>query len=236
DGPNGLRWYHYYTAGDGNDLGTQRSHVLESEGTDPMGPYHYRGRLLDYWAIDGSLLEVGGNRYFMFSSWDGQPQNVYIIAMTNPWTVTGNRTLLTAPTHDWEREGSHPVNEGPEPLYHGGRVFVAYSASQCADPGYKLGLLELTGSNPLDPGAWWKSPTPVFQAANGAYGTAHNGFFTSPDGTEHWLVYHATTNPNGSCWTDRTTRIQPFTWHDDGRPNFGTPLPLSADILAPAGE
>ena len=71
---------------------------------------------------------------------------------------------------------------------------------------------------------------------NGAYGTAHNGFFTSPDGTEHWLVYHATTNPNGSCWTDRTTRIQPFTWHDDGRPNFGTPLPLSADILAPAGE
>jgi GH43 family beta-xylosidase len=236
DGPNGPRWYHYYTAGDGNDLGTQRSHVLESEGLDPRGPYTYRGQLLNYWAIDGSVLEVGSSRYFMFSAWDGPTQNVWIIAMGSPWTVTGNRTLLTAPVHAWEREGSDPVNEGPAALYHDGRIFVTYSASQCADPGYKLGLLELTGSNPLDAGAWWKSTTPVFQAANNAYGPAHNGFFTSPDGTENWLVYHATTNSNGSCWTDRTTRIQAFTWNANGLPNFGSPLALSTDILAPAGE
>jgi GH43 family beta-xylosidase len=236
NGPNGLRWYHYYTAGDGDDLGTQRSHVLESEGLNPMGPYQYRGQLLGYWAIDGSILEHDGDRYFMFSSWNGPTQNVYIIQMSNPWTVTGNRTLLTSPTYAWEQQGSDPVNEGPEPLYHGGRTFVTYSASQCAHPGYKLGLLELVGDNPLDAGDWTKRSTPVFQAANGAYGSAHNGFFVSPDGTENWLVYHATTNSGGSCWIDRTTRIQPFTWNGDGTPNFDEPWALSTDIVVPSGE
>ena len=236
EGPSGRRWYHYYTAGDGNDLATQRSHVLESEGLDPMGPYHYRGQLLDYWAIDGSVLETATDRYFLFSSWDGPTQNVYAIAMDNPWTVSGPRTLLTSPEHAWEREGSDPVNEGPAALYHQGRTFVTYSASQCADAGYKLGLLELTGTDPLAQSSWWKSPVPVFRAANGAYGSAHNGFFVSPDGTENWLVYHATTNPSGSCWTDRTTRIQPFTWQPDGTPSFGAPLPLNADIPVPSGQ
>src|SRR5579862_4101015 len=34
NGPNGLRWYLYYTASDGTD-DLHRMHVLESEGTDP---------------------------------------------------------------------------------------------------------------------------------------------------------------------------------------------------------
>jgi hypothetical protein len=45
DGPNGKRWYFYYTAGrEPYDLGTQRIHVLESAGLDPMGPYTLQGR------------------------------------------------------------------------------------------------------------------------------------------------------------------------------------------------
>ncbi len=236
NGPNGTRWYHYYTAGDGNDLGTQRSYVLESEGLDPIGPYHYQGQLLNYWAIDGSILQASGKLYFLFSTWENDTQNVYVIAMTNPWTVTGNRTQITNPAYDWEQQGSDSVNEGPAALYHGGRTFVTYSASQCADPGYKLGLLELTGSNPLSAGSWWKSATAVFQTANENYGPGHNGFFKSPDGTEDWLVYHATANPSGSCWTDRTTRIQRVEWTTDGMPNFGEPLPLATDIVVPAGE
>jgi len=35
---------------------------------------------------------------------------------------------------------------------------------------------------------------------------------------------------------DRTTRIQPFGWQENGLPDFGEPLPLSTDILAPSGE
>ncbi len=236
DGPNGRRWYHYYTAGNGSDLGTQRSYVLESEGLDPMGPYHFKGQLLNYWAIDGSLLEHGSKRYFLFSSWQGQTQNVYIIEMSNPWTVVGARTMLTSPIYEWEQEGSDSVNEGPEALHHDGRTFVTYSASQCADPGYKLGLLEFTGADPLDAAAWSKSSTPVFQASGQAHGTGHNGFFKSPDGSQDWLVYHATTNPVGSCWTDRTTRIQPIEWNADGTPDFGTPVALDTELLVPPGE
>jgi GH43 family beta-xylosidase len=48
DGPNGPRWYFYYTAGTppGN-YDNQKSYVLESEGTDPMGPYTFKGRVYD---------------------------------------------------------------------------------------------------------------------------------------------------------------------------------------------
>lgn len=237
DGSGEKRWYFYFTAGDGSaDFVAQRSHVLQSEGLDPMGPYTYKAQLINSWAIDGSILEHNGKLYFMFSAWDGPTQNVYIQAMTDPWTLTGNRTRITKPDYDWEKEGSAQVNEGPEPLYHEGRTFVTYSASQCASPGYKLGLLELIGTDPMDAGSWWKSATPVFQAANGNYGTGHNGFFISPDGTENWLVYHGTSNSNGSCWIDRTTRIQPFTWQENGLPHFGEPLAPNTDILSPAGE
>ena len=43
-----LHWYFYYTAG--TPLGNydnQRSYVLESAGTDPLGPYIFKGRLFD---------------------------------------------------------------------------------------------------------------------------------------------------------------------------------------------
>lgn len=237
NGSGQMRWYFYFSAGDGSpDFVAQRSHVLESAGLDPMGPYTYKAQLLNYWAIDGSILQHDGNLYFMFSAWDGPTQNSYIQAMTNPWTLTGNRTRLTMPDYAWEKEGTAQVNEGPEPLYHEGRTFVTYSASQCGSPGYKLGLLELTGSDPMNAGHWWKSSTPVFQAANGNYGTAHNGFFMSPDGTEYWIAYHGVSNPNGSCWIDRTTRIQPFGWQENGLPDFGEPLSLDTDIFAPSGE
>ena len=64
----------------------------------------------------------------------------------------------------------------------------------------------------------------------------HNGFFKSPDGTEDWIVYHATTNANGGCDLNRSTRAQKFTWNADGTPNFGVPVGLGVPITAPSGE
>lgn len=238
------RWYMYYTAGDGNNLDTQQTHVLEGrDADDPMGPmggYSYAGTMMDGWAIDGSVLEVNDSRYFLYSAWSGGTQRIWLSPMTSPTATTirspQSGTLLSQPEYGWEMEGSDSVNEGPEPLYHDGRVFVVFSASQCADPGYKLGLLELTGDDPTRSASWTKYPQPVFEQANGAFGPGHNGFFLSPDGSENWIAYHATTNPAGSCWTDRTTRIQPFTWKEDGTPDFGVPLSTETDIVVPSGE
>jgi len=104
-GPNGTRWYLYYSAGTAACCEGQRSFVLESAGNDPL----------------------------------------------------------------------------------------SFSASSGNTPDYKLGMLTLTGSDPLAAGSWTKKSTAIFQRsdANSVYGPGHCSFFTSPDGAESWLAYHA---------------------------------------------
>ncbi|MGX5209558.1 family 43 glycosylhydrolase [Streptomyces violaceus] len=233
------RWYLYYVAGQNvSDYNpTQRSHVLESAGSDPMGPYTYKGQLNNAWMLDPSLLNVGGRLYMLGSANTGGTQNVVIAPMSNPYTVSGSYSTISTPTHAWERQGG-TVNEGAEVLQRGGRTFLIYSASGCWTPDYKLGQLELTGSNPLSASSWTKKSTPVFQRsdANGVYGPGHNGFFTSPDGRENWIVYHANDSASEGCDNGRTTRAQKFTWNSDGTPNLGTPVRLGASLPGPSGE
>ncbi|GAA3465243.1 GH43 family beta-xylosidase [Saccharothrix longispora] len=232
------RWYLYYVAGqnvpDFNP--TQRLHVLESAGSDPMGPYSFKADLGNTWELDPSILQHGGRLYLLGSATDGT-QSLTITPLSNPYTVSGARRTISQPTLSWERQ-THPVNEGAEPLYHNGRTMVVYSASACWGPDYKLGLLTLTGSDPLNRAHWTKSPNPVFQRndGNGVYAPGHNGFFKSPDGTEDWIVYHANDSAGGGCDMNRSTRAQKFTWNADGTPNFGTPVRLGTQLPAPSGE
>jgi GH43 family beta-xylosidase len=240
DGPNGLRWYFYYSAGTADTLDNQHSHVLESAGTDPMGPYTYKGRLMDSsdtWTIDGGILQLDGSLYFMFSAFQNNLQSLYIAPMSNPWTISGARVLISQPEYDWEMSGG-TVNEGPVMLQHDGMTFIVYSASACSGPDYKLGMLTYTGDEPLDPDSWVKNPEPVFQRSdeNGVFGPGHNGFFQSPDGTEDWIVYHANDSAMGGCDSGRTTRVQRFTWNEDGTPNFGVPVAFAETIDAPSGD
>ncbi len=240
NGPNGNRWYFYYTAGQNvSDYNpTQRLHVLESAGTDPMGPYTFKADLGNEWRLDASVLKVGSSLFLMGTyGGDGAGQSNFIQRMTNPWTLSGSRARLSSPTLSWERQ-TGAVNEGPEPLYRNGKVMVVYSASACWGPDYKLGLLTLTGTDPMNPAHWTKKPTPVFQRsdANGVFAPGHNGFFKSPDGTEDWIVYHANDSASGGCDMNRSTRAQKFTWNADDTPNFGTPARLGATLTAPSGE
>jgi GH43 family beta-xylosidase len=177
-GPNGQRWYLYFTAGQNiaNYLGTQRIHVLESSGLDPMGPYTFKADMLDptqnnTWELDGSILQLNGQLYLMGTFYNGS-QPAFIRPLSNPWTASGTRHILVNPTLSWETVGG-AVAEGPEALQHNGRTFVIYSASHCSTPDYKMGMLTYNGGDPLLSSSWVKSD-PVFQRsnANSVYGPA----------------------------------------------------------------
>ncbi|MFI9566291.1 family 43 glycosylhydrolase [Streptomyces rishiriensis] len=240
-------WYLYYSAAPSGSAccDLQRTQVLESAGADPLGPYTHKGSLtgsnLDPggWLIDASVLQADGKLFLVGSgSVNGSRQSLVIAPMSNPYTLSSNTfTVISSPTLSWETSGA-PVNEGPEPLYHDGRTFLTFSASYCQTADYKLGLLELTGADPLSPTSWTKKQTPVFQRndAAGVYGPGHNGFFTSPDGTENWIVYHANSSASGGCGNGRTTRAQKFTWNADGTPTFGAPVALGTTLPGPSGE
>jgi GH43 family beta-xylosidase len=234
------KWYLYYTAGkDPKNYSTQRIHVIESSGDDPMGPYHFKADLIDPsddhgMELDPSVITINGKLYLLGSYIHGGLQSLFIRAMSNPYTPSGKKILLSQPTLPWERQGS-PVNEGPEPLHHGDKHMIVYSASNCDTPDYKLGLLTLTGSDPLNPSNWKKSG-PVFQRLDSAhaFGPGHNGFFKSPNGQEDWIIYHANDSPQGKCGGGRSPRVQKFTWNPDGTPNFGVPVATGLKLQSPS--
>jgi GH43 family beta-xylosidase len=242
-GPNGTRWYLYYTASQNvsNYLPTQRIHVLESAGLDPMGPYTFRGDLLDptqnnTWELDGSILQLGGQLYLLGTFYNGS-QPMFIRPMSNPWTASGTRRILSTPTLSWETVGG-AVNEGPEVLQRNGQTFIVFSASHCSTPDYKMGLLRYNGGDPLNSSSWVKSPNPIFVRNNAAsvYGPGHGNFFKSPDGTEDWMVYHANSSTSQGCDINRTTRAQKISWNADGTPNLGVPVALGTPLAVPSGE
>lgn len=239
DGGKGPRWYGYYTAADGVEP-NHRMYVLESASDDPMGPYSFKAQLLtdpknEFYAIDGTPLRLPDGR--MYFIWCGRPsaagQGIYIARMSNPWTISSERTYL-----DVSGFGCEFVREGPITLVHGGKVFLVYSACDASTPDYKLGYVSADiGSDLLKTTSWTQNPAPVFARVDqwGVFGVGHNFFFKSPDGTQDWIVYHAKEG-TGRTFGDRVTRAQPFTWNADGTPNFGLPLPPNADIPVPSGE
>ncbi|WP_367138275.1 family 43 glycosylhydrolase [Saccharothrix sp. HUAS TT1] len=234
------RWYLYYSV----ELSgaPRRTHVLESAANDPAGPYTYRGILNlmpnNGWAIDGAVLKLNGALYFHYSAFhaDGL-QSIYIAPMSSPTSVSAFGTRISAPTLAWERQGQ-PVNEGSFALQRGGRTFLTYSASYCGTADYKLGMLEYRGGDPLAASSWTKFANPIFQRsdANGVYGPGHHSFFTSPDGTETWIAYHANSSASQGCGTTRTTRVQKVSWNADGTPNLGVPVSTSTVLAGPSGE
>ncbi|MCP5523676.1 MAG: glycoside hydrolase family 43 protein [Verrucomicrobiales bacterium] len=231
------RWYLYYTAMAASRVDTtHRMHVLESEGIDPLGPYHYKGRLFDpandFYAIDGSVFQHPGDGrwYFLWAAHPGH--RIRIARMSNPWTLEGSSVQLEASGF-----GCEEVREGPVVLHRNGRLFLTYSACDTGKPDYKLGMLIASeNADVMVPGSWMQHPQPIFERndAAGVFGPGHHGFFRSPDGTEDWIVYHAKTTSRYT-YAGRTTRAQKFTWNPDGTPNLGKPLPLETVLQEPSG-
>ena len=244
------KWYIYVAASNGSNA-SHRMIVLEGEG-DGVEAFHFKAELYtgddivtgkeNRWAIDGTILEHDGRRYFLWSGWedDRDEQWLYIAGMETPWTIATARVRLCANDDFlWERVDetvtSRGLNEAPQVLTREGRVFVVYSASASWKTNYKLGLLELVSDgDPLDPSSWRKGEKPVFQSTRATWGVGHCGFTRSPDGAEDWIVYHAKLErtPN---WK-RAVHVQRFVWDESGAPIFGEPIAAGVALELPSGE
>ncbi len=243
------KWYLYYTAGASPDHATQRSFVLENSNADPRtGSWTDRGKIADpsadFFAIDGTVFYHNNKYYFIWSGHataSDKTQRLYIGVMSDPWTISGSRQLISSPEFPWESVGGPPaVNEAPEILVNpSGKVFLIYSASGCWTDDYALGMLTLkSAGDPMNPADWTKSPQPVFtkNTANSVYGPGHNSFFTSIDNKENWILYHANSTTGQGCGDARSPRMQKFSWKPDGTPDFGQPININTRQSKPGGE
>ncbi len=232
------KWFIYVAADDGKNENHQM-YVLRAKTDDPQGEYEMMGPLKtgvdtpnghqNRWAIDGTVLELKGKLYFIWSGWEGTEnvaQNLYIAPMSNPWTLSGPRVLISKPELPWELNGKPLINEGPQVLQHDGKTFVIYSASGSWSDDYCLGQLTLTGNDPLDAKIWEKYPQAVFSKTKDVFGPGHASFVS--DGKRDWIIYHAA-KFSGAGW-NRDVRMQPFTWNANGTPHFGAPLAAHVPI------
>jgi GH43 family beta-xylosidase len=244
------RWYVYVAASDG-DSHHHRAYVLESESADPLGEYTLHGPLetgdpdrsgsRSLRAIDMTVLEHQDRRYALWSGWPESEENlqdVYIAPMDSPTKLGGGRVrLIRSGTYAWEHvddtPGSRALAEAPQVLQRSDRTFVVYSCGGSWLPSYKLGMLELTGSDPLDPASWHHFPEPVFSPTQATIGVGHSGFTTSPDGREWWHIFHAKRGPKPG-WK-RALYAQPMRWRSDGTPDFGQPVAAGAPVPIASG-
>ncbi|GHA48084.1 glycosyl hydrolase family 43 [Salinimicrobium marinum] len=247
------KWYMYFAATSHNEDSekvdaNRRMYVIESSSESPMNTdWEFKGKIsdeTDYWAIDGTVLNMDEGNYFIWSGWrtTNQPENsgkqqLYIARMKNPWTLEGSRVMISEPEFDWERNGL--VNEGPVVWRNpDGEIFLFYSASGCWTDEYKIGVLQLKGGNPLDADSWIKHVDPLFEKseANSVYGPGHNSFFKSPDGTEDWVLYHANNNSGEGCGEKRKPRMQKIDWDENGFPVLGVPADTSIPMKIPSSN
>lgn len=246
------KWYAYFAADNGSNQ-NHRMFVLENSSKDPMkGNWVFKGKIAaktDKWAIDGNVFTYKKQLYMIWSGWEGDTngqQNIYIAKMKSPTQIDGDRVLLSKPTNPWELYGAlhddeNPpqvnVNEGPQFLTRGNKIFIVFSASGCWTDNYSLGILSFTGSdNLLEAKAWKKADQPILTQSphNKVYAPGHNSFFKSPDGTQDWILYHANANPGDGCGLKRTPRMQQIHWDSNGLPLFDEPVAIGVALPIPS--
>ena len=224
--------YIYIACDDGVNA-NHRMYVLYNDSADPQAPYQMGGKIGDStnkWAIDATVFKRNGKLYTVWSGWEGDVdvcQNLYIAEMSDPFTISSERVLISTPEYEWEKRGatglinSPFINEGPYPLQKNGRFYIIYSGSGSWCNDYCLGLIELVGDDPMDASAWKKHPVPVFEKTDNVKGPGHATFTTdTPDGD--YMYFHAFDEDCSKGWNSCSAFAQKFTWENDF-PVFGKP-------------
>lgn len=206
------RWYLYFEADDGN-TDNHQLYVMECQTDDPMtGEFVMKGALQtnDEWnyGIHPNVIDVHGQLYLLWSGWpqrraETETQCIYIAQMSNPWTVSSERVMISRPDYEWERQWINPngnrsaypiyVNENPEAFLSpsGDRIFVGYSASGIWTVYCSLGLLYAPAhADLLDPTVWKKEPEPQFGADSlGVITSSNISILPSTDGKSMLMLY-----------------------------------------------
>lgn len=233
-------WYVYFAANP-YDSDIHKMYVLVNTNEDPfVGEWECMEMegMDDKFAIDGTVLELDGSRYFIWSGWEGYEnvqQNLYLAEMVSPTRVMEEKILLSKPEYDWELHGKPLINEGPQVLVRNNTVNLVYSASGSWTDDYCLGLLTTAADSFVkDPSVWTKEKEAIFQRTDEIYGPGHNGFAQSVDGSEDYIVYHAA-RWGGSGW-NRSIRLQKIGFDENGKIQIDAPLSPDALMNIPSGE
>ncbi len=226
-------WYIYYTS---TSAGTSnQSYVIESDGGDAQGTYHYKGQICSgCWDLS-VFTWIDGSRYVMYTNGGG---SLMISALSDPWTPSGNAVAIAQRTQSWENSPQGCCIENPWAVIHNGQLSVLYAANWYASTGYAEGLLKFNGGNLLDPNSWTKVAGPVFGGSNSSspgYGAGTAALFSSPDGTETWFAYHAWPE-NYFSGDARDIRVQRVSWNSDNTPNLGSIDPITKLEPLPSGD
>ena len=251
------KWYIYFEADDGI-TDNHHLYVVENSSRNPLnGKFVFKGRIdtdekCDF-GIHPTTIVVGGRQYLLWSGWqkprvEAETQCIYIALMSNPWTVSSHRVLISKPQYEWERQwinfngqkSAYPiyVNENPEAFLSrdGRHVIVCYSASGCWTIYYCEGMVYADAkANLLDSTVWKKHPEPLLMMSrrNSIYGPASISLVPSPDNSETFMLYEAKSMT--LTGVVKNVLMQKIRWNDSGFPVLGSPKPLNEKMLKPSG-
>ncbi len=255
----GDKWIVYFTEGHGNGLFDIHCHALVLDGSqDPYETaltsatgisqwkdYQVRGgsgltnAITNAFCLDMTYFKdaVNGESYVVWASTAYTNSRLYVAKVdeNEPWKLTSEIVMLTAPEYGWERVGI-PVNEGATVLQKDGTIYLCYSAASTGSE-YAIGMLTAkAGTDLLAQGAWTKNPYPVLSSrdVDGEEGPGHNSFTVDKDGNVIF-VYHArpTSHDYQMCGWDgsrstysndpltdpcRHARLKRVHWAADGTP------------------
>lgn len=207
-----------HVACDDGENANHRMYVLKNHSDNPMDAYEMHGKIQeknDKWAIDGTMMEYQGERYYIWSGWEGDVnccQSLYIAKMDSPYTLSTQRVMISTPDHDWEKLGckgddiAPNINEGACALTVNGKQYLTYSASGSWCENYCIAILELTGDDPLNPKAWSKWEKPILSQNQWVKGAGHCSLLQDEDGIH--VFFHG--------WEAEETQIRwdtVYLWH-----------------------
>jgi beta-xylosidase len=209
---SGSRYLLYYNAQPKDaQEGSARAHrICVAEATSPLGPFKdLAAPMYDSgdMAIDAhTFIDQDGKGYLYYAN-----GSISVVPLDRSLTkVSGPATVCIDPGQEWEKKW----NEAPYVVRQGNKYIMYYSS-----PGYDMPEYSVAYAVADSPTGPWLKPhgLPVLSRSNLVSGPGHNAVTTSPDGREHFIVYHTHQQLKGG--DDRQIAVDRIRYVSD--PKFG---------------